>query len=73
MTPINSARAGSVEPIFASVKDAATALGLSTFVVYQLLDEGQIESQYFGRRRLVVIESLKAFARGLPTERPEAS
>lgn len=73
MTQFTPAPTGSLDPIFVSVKDAAVALGLSTFVVYQLLDEGHIDCRYHGRRRLVVVESLRKYAAGLPVERPEAS
>jgi excisionase family DNA binding protein len=62
-------RTGPIDTIFVSVKQAAEALGLSTWQVYELLNQGEIECRYFGTRRLVVVESLKRFAAGLPTER----
>jgi excisionase family DNA binding protein len=55
--------------IFVSVKDAAAMLGLSKNQTYDLLNEGVIESRYFRRRRLIPLDSLHAFAEGLPTER----
>lgn len=63
---------GRIDPIFVSVKDAAAALGVSTWQMYQLLDDEDrpIESRYVGRRRFVVVESLRRFADNLPTERP---
>ena len=61
---------GSLEPIFVSVKDAARMLAISPWSCYQLLDAGKIEDRYQGRRRLVVLASLKAYAEGLPTEAP---
>lgn len=67
------ARPGQIDPIFVSVKDAAAALGLSTWQTYQLLDAQKIESRYQGRRRLVVVESLREYARNLPTEAPGAA
>ncbi|HET6917334.1 MAG TPA: helix-turn-helix domain-containing protein [Acidimicrobiales bacterium] len=63
---------GPIDPIFTSVKSAARALGLSPWVVYQLLDAGEIEGRYHGRRRLVVVESLREYARKLPAERPSS-
>lgn len=57
------------EPIFISVKKAAEKLSLTTWTVYQLLNAGEIESQYKGKRRLVRYESLKKYADSLPTER----
>lgn len=55
-------------PIFVSVIDAATSLGISRREVYRLLDAGEIESVERGRRRLIVVESLHAFAQRLRDE-----
>ena len=60
----------SIEPIFVSVKTAAGLLGISPWSVYQLLDGNAIKSQYHGRRRLVVLESLREYAQTLPTVAP---
>lgn len=60
-----------VAPIFTSVKEAAHMLGLTPWTVYQLLDKQLIESRYHGRRRLVVVESLREYAESLPSE-PDA-
>ena len=64
-----------LEPIFVSVKDAAAALGLSTWQMYQLLDDEArpIDSRYQGRRRLVSVESLRKYADTLPSERAESA
>lgn len=59
-----------IEPIFVSVKDAARILAISPWSCYQLLDAGKIEDRYQGRRRLVVLASLRAYAAGLPSEAP---
>lgn len=56
--------------IFVSVKQAAHMLGISPWTCYQLLDDGEIESRYQGRRRLVSVESVRAYAEALPKERP---
>ena len=56
-----------IEPIFVSVKEAARALGISPWSCYQLLDEQKIDSRYQGRRRLVSVVSLRAYAEKLPT------
>jgi hypothetical protein len=62
-----------VSPIFVSVKDAARILAISDWSMYALLDEGLVESRYFGRRRLVVLPSLRAYAETLPTSPNEES
>lgn len=65
---------GTIEPIFVSVKDAAKILGgISPWSVYQLLDDNKIASQYHGRRRLVLVESLREYARTLPTSASESA
>ena len=59
---------GEIGPIFVSVKQAAKALNISPWSMYQLLDAGKVRSQYSGRRRLVRVDSLRAYADNLPTE-----
>lgn len=55
---------------YVSVKWAADYLGgVTTWTVYRLCDEKQIESRYLGKRRLVLLESLKEYAAGLPETR----
>lgn len=62
-------------PRFTSVKNAASYLGISTWQMYELLndDDRPIDSRYRGRKRLVDIESLRRYADNLPTERPESA
>ena len=61
------------EPITVSVKVAAKMTGLSNWTIYNLLDEQKIKSVYHGSRRLVEVDSLRAYIAKLPTERPEVS
>lgn len=56
-----------LDPIFVEVKEAARVLACSTWQVYKLLDSQTIESRYQGRKRLVVVSSLREYAEGLPT------
>lgn len=58
------------DPIFVSVKEAARMLGLSTWSMYQRLDQQAIESRYDGRKRLVVVDSLRKYAAALPEVAP---
>ena len=64
-----------IAPITISVKQAAEALGISLWSMYQLLDDEDrpVKSAYKGTRRLVFVDSLKAYAENLPTERPQAT
>jgi hypothetical protein len=57
------------DPIFVSALDAGRMLGITRAEVYALCDAQQIESRYHGKRRLVVLASLRQFADSLPTER----
>jgi excisionase family DNA binding protein len=63
--------ADQAEAVFVSTKETARLLGVSRQHVYDLLDERAIESRYIGRRRLVVMASLRMFIAGLPAERAE--
>ena len=62
-----------IDPIFVSVKEAAAALSLKPATVYELLDEKRIASRYEGRRRLVLVDSLREYAANLPTSRDEVA
>lgn len=66
---------GEVAPIHVTVKDAARILGISPHHCYRLLDADPpaIDSRYIGKRRLVVLASLREYAAGLPVTRTEAS
>ena len=59
-----------LDPIYVSVKEAARILGVSTWLMYQRLDQQLIESRYEGRKRLVVVKSLREYAAGLPEVAP---
>ena len=48
--------------IFISVKEAAAKLGLSAWEVYQLCGSGTLESGKHGKRRLVLLESVRGYA-----------
>ena len=61
-----------IEPIFITPEQAAEALALSRWRIYDLLNAGAIESRYDGRKRKVSVKSIRAYAEGLPTEKPGA-
>lgn len=63
------------DPIFISVKQAAAMLGITPWSVWQILGDPDcpIDSRYFGKRRLVSVESLRRYAESLPKERPEVT
>lgn len=56
--------------IFVSPARAAELLGLSRNHVYELLDSQRIESRYHGRKRMVLLSSVRSFAEDLPAYRP---
>lgn len=53
-----------MESLLCSIPAAANALGLGRSKMYQLIDEGKVETLTIGRRRLVRIESVRALALG---------
>jgi excisionase family DNA binding protein len=59
------------DAVFVSTKETARLLGLSRNHIYELLDQRVIESRYIGRRRLVLMTSLRDFISRLPAERAE--
>lgn len=59
-----------LDPHYVSVKQAAAFLALNPASVYALLDQQVIESRYHGRKRLVVVTSLREYAEGLPMVAP---
>jgi hypothetical protein len=59
-----------MEPLLISVAEMRSMLGISKNYAYTILDQGLIESRYIGRRRLVVLESLRAYVAALPREPP---
>ena len=64
-----------ISPIYVTAKDAATILGggTSPWTIHRLCRIGAIESRFHGKRRMVVLESLRAYADSLPATRDEAS
>ncbi len=48
-----------ITPIAVSIPDAGRMVGLSRSRIYELMDEGTIESRKVGRRRLVLVRSLE--------------
>jgi excisionase family DNA binding protein len=50
------------QPLFVSPLEAAYLLGLSRQRVYELLDDGLIESRRSGSRRLVLLSSVYEYA-----------
>jgi excisionase family DNA binding protein len=53
-----------LDPILCSIPDAAGALGLSRSKTYELINEGRLITVTIGRRRLVVIQSVRRLALG---------
>lgn len=69
----SSDTSAALDPIFVSVAQAAHMLNIKPWSVYQILKEAdcELDARYFGKRRLISVESLRQYAANLPTERPE--
>jgi excisionase family DNA binding protein len=52
----------SVEPVMVSVPDAAERLGVGTTKLKELVASGRLQSVVIGRRRLIPMAGLNAFA-----------
>lgn len=52
----------SIEPINASILEAAKALGVGRSTIYELLNNRKLQSVKIGTRRLVTTASIRAFA-----------
>lgn len=72
MTPSDTTSAD-LDPIFVSVKKAAAMLGITPWSIYELLKTDTLDARYYGKRRLVSVESVREYAANLPTERPDES
>lgn len=51
-----------MEPIFVSIAEAQRMLGLGKTSLYSLIAEKKLETKQIGRRRLVLVSSLRQFA-----------
>lgn len=51
-----------MEAILVSVSDAARMLGIGRTHLYALIGEGKLDTRTVGRRRLIKVESIRAFA-----------
>lgn len=51
-----------MDPIAISIEDARKALGIGRTKLYELIGEEKLQTFRVGRRRLVTVESIRAFA-----------
>ena len=61
-----------LEKIAISIPEAVQISGLSRSYLYEKLSSGEVESRRAGKRRLVLLSSLKNFINNLPS-RPAAN
>lgn len=55
--------------IAVDTRAAAQMVGLSERTVRDLCNEGRVDSRYHGRKRLVLVDSLRAYVESLPIEK----
>lgn len=53
-----------MEPMLCSIQEAAKMLGLGRSKTWELVQSGALQTLAIGRRRLVRIDSIRAFANG---------
>jgi excisionase family DNA binding protein len=49
-----------MEPITVTINDTKKATGLGTTKIYELINQGKLETVSIGRRRLVKVASIRA-------------
>ena len=49
-----------MQPLLFSIRDAGKVLGLGRSKVYELIGDGELRTVSIGRRRLVLVDSVKA-------------
>jgi len=54
-----------LEKLLISIPEASQAIGHGRSYLYELIGEGRLETVKSGKRRLVVVESLKAYVASL--------
>ena len=54
--------------LLCTIKQAAERLAVTPWSVYKLADDQRIKTVYQGRRRYVVVDSLREYVETLPTE-----
>ncbi len=59
----------SQEPITVTVKEALRISGLGLTKIYELINDGRLETVKVDNRRLVIYESLKSLLSGAVTEK----
>lgn len=61
-------QAATIEPIAVGPEDAARAAGISRSSVYEAIAKGELASFKAGKRRLILVEELKAWLNRLAKE-----
>lgn len=56
-----------MEKILVSIPEAGSLIGHGRSFVYELIRAGKLQTKKSGKRRLVVLDSLKQYAANLPT------
>jgi excisionase family DNA binding protein len=56
------------DPISVDIPTACRMSGISRSFLYEVLAAGQVRSVRAGRRRLVLVDSLRAWLQSLPTD-----
>jgi len=59
-----SAEGEPIERFTAQIKDACRMSGIGRTVLYDLMTRGDVKSVKIGRRRLVLVDSLKQYVKG---------
>jgi len=63
----------SEKPLLRSVAEAGRLLSIGRSRIYELMNEGELDSRELGKRRLITTASIEAFANSLTSIQPQQS
>jgi excisionase family DNA binding protein len=63
----------SEKPLLCSVEEAGRLLSIGRSRIYELMDEGALDSRKLGKRRLITTASIESFANSLAIIQPQHS
>jgi excisionase family DNA binding protein len=61
------------KPLLCSVVEAGRLLSISRSRIYELMNEGALDSRKLGKRRLITTASIEVFANSLTSIQPQQS
>jgi len=61
------------KPLLCSVEEAGRLLSIGRSRIYELMNDGELDSRKLGKRRLITTASIESFANSLTSVQPNQS